>query len=59
MSVRRLQRAIEAGDEVEIDFDSGNDLLTRTKGTDIQGTAVPRVYAETDRSRRTGKIYKQ
>lgn len=33
-------KAIEAGDEVEIDFDSGM-IYNRTKGTEFQGQAFP------------------
>ena len=33
-------RGIEAGDEVEVDFDSGK-IYNRTKGTEFQGQAFP------------------
>ena len=33
-------RGIEAGDEVEVDFDSGK-IYNRTKGTEFQGQVVP------------------
>ena len=38
-------REIEAGDEVEIDFDSGK-IYDRTKGTEYPGTGFPTIYAE-------------
>ena len=33
-------RGIDAGDEVEVDFDSGK-IYNRTKGTEFQGQAFP------------------
>ena len=33
-------KGIEAGDEVEVDFDSGK-IYNRTKGTEFQGQAFP------------------
>lgn len=44
-------KAIEAGDEVEIDFDSGI-ITDKTKNTSYQGQAVSSVYAEDYRLRR-------
>lgn len=39
-NVRKQAEGIDAGDQVEIDFDSGR-IYNRTKGTEFQGQAFP------------------
>ena len=46
-------KAIEAGDEVEVDFDSGI-ITDKTKNTSHRGAGVSSVYAEDYRLRRAG-----
>ena len=40
MNARKLTQNIDAGDEVEVDFDSGK-IYNRTKGTEFQGQPFP------------------
>ena len=40
MSARKQARALDEGDEVEVDFDSGM-IYNRTKGTEFKGQAFP------------------
>ena len=49
-------KAIAAGDEVEVDFDSGV-ITDKTTGQSFQGAGVPGVHAEDHHSRWTGKLY--
>ena len=51
-------QGIEAGDEVEVDFDSGM-IYNRTKGTEFTRSAISGIYAEIDCRRRIGQLYKQ
>ena len=44
---------IDAGDQVEIDFDSGR-IYNRTKGTELPGTGISSIYAGTDLCRWSG-----
>ncbi len=49
-------KAIEAGDEVEIDFDSGV-ITNKTKRRELPGAGIPALYAEDHRCRRSGELY--
>ena len=50
------QNEIEAGDEVEVNFDTGV-ITDKTKGTSYQGTGIPAIHAEDYRLRRSGQLY--
>ena len=47
-------KAIEAGDEVEVDFDSGAIITDKTRNHFLSGAGVSSVYAEDYRLRRAG-----
>ena len=49
-------KAIEAGDEVEIDFDSGV-ITNKTKESDLPGAGIPALHAEDHRCGRSGELH--
>ena len=49
-------RSIEAGDEVEVDFDSGI-ITNKTKGEMYKGQSFPPLHAENHIGRRPGELH--
>lgn len=47
---------IKAGDEVEVNFDTGV-ITDKTTGKSFQGSGIPTIYAEDYRLRGTGKLH--